>query len=168
MKLGVKGLIIRISIIIVLFIASIPIWFDKNNSLGLAMSNNYYNMDIFVEVDYFKSLIVIDDDRALACIEPTRVSLRNKNNFDKDVKLMFLISKSSTVDYQYIRVSLDDKIYDLCDLEMREDGDNYYFILESFTLNKYTTKDYQARIWINPSAGYLPSNTSITTNFIVK
>ena len=93
------------------------------------------------------SLIIIEDERAFAHVEQTEISLRNRNDNQKDCELLLLIDKTSTLDYKFLRVSIDDKVIKLSDLETIEDQDNYYFILDN--KNIYTVgMNYNTHIYI--------------------
>ena len=168
MEKNAKYIIIRMLIVLVLCIASIPIWFNKNNSLSGVMALNLNNDTVTVDIDHFKSLIVIDDEQAKDIIEPIDVKLTNHNNMTESINLVFLVSKTSSIDYHYIRVSLDDKIYNISNMNKYEDADNYYFVLENVIMDASSTITYKARIWVNDSVGKLPNTSSVTANFIVK
>ena len=168
MEKSAKYIIIRILIVVVLCIISIPLWFSKGNSLSGVMALNIGNEAVSLEIDQFKSLIVIDDARALDIIEPRNITVTNNNSMTESIYLVFLVSKTSSVDYHYVRVSLDDKIYDISKLNMYEDADNYYFVLENINMEASSTLTYKSRIWINDSAGKLPNTSTLTANFIIK
>lgn len=163
-----KYIIIRMIIVVTLCILSIPIWFNKNNSLSGALAMSFDNEIVSISIDQFKPLIVIDDNEALSIIEPTKVLIKNHSDRTESINLVFLVTKTSTIDYHYIRVSLDDKIYNLNSLNRYEDADNYYFVLENINIEAQSNIEYGTRIWVNTSAGKLPNTSSLTTNFLIK
>lgn len=168
MNRRIRRLIISIVIAISVVLVSIPIWSIANgNRIGI-LANSYGELKISTRVGAFESLLVVGDEKAFEIINPTTISFKNRNGYKKDFDLYLLIDKKSTVPYEYIRVSINDTIYSLSELEVESDEYNYYFKLESRSLDAYKDEDVNARIWINNNSEGLTSESSLITNFITK
>lgn len=167
MDKNVKKLVKSVILTTFLVLISIPIWESaQNKSNSLLAFNDVRN--ISVSIGDFETLTMIEDERALENIIPTNIALRNQNSFAKEYDLIFLINKNSTVDYNYVRVSIDDNIYKLNEMNKTEDEVNYYFNLEKRELNKYTTEEVNARIWLDGNFNLENNNLSLTSNFIAR
>ena len=71
--------------------------------------------------------------------EIKKITVNSENNQDISVYLMLKISK---FDDEYI-IDLDDKIFDLKDLEYTEDNDNYYYNLGLYTIKGKRTFNFK-------------------------
>lgn len=168
MDKNISRLSITIIITMILVIVSIPLWNYSSGKRGSLIADSYDNLSVSVVTGEFKQLLVIEDNRALDIIEPTKLSLRNRNSFTKKCELLMLIDKDSTIDYNHIRIAVENKISHLKDLNMYEDNDNYYFVIGEYTLKKYTNMDIYVRIWIGEEIGELGNTNQLITNFITK
>lgn len=74
--------------------------------------------------------------------EIKKVTVNSDNN--KDISV-YLILKISKFDDEYI-VYLDDKIFDLKDLEYTEDNDNYYYNLGLYPIKRKRTFDFRITV----------------------
>ncbi len=155
-----------ITTIIVLF--SIPIWNYTSHKNSLALADAYGNLDIAVDIGGFSALTLVENNRAFDVISPTDLSFRNQNDFKKDFEILFLVTKDSTVDPNFINVSLDNKVYSLKNLERREDEENSYFVLRKESLDAYSEIQYKTRIWLDAEAARPTENSILTTNFIAE
>lgn len=168
MNRSVKSLVVSILITISIVLVSIPLWrVAQGKDIG-SIANNYSDLPITVKVGNFDSLLVVDNEEALSLINPTTIVLRNRNGYKRNDVLYFLVEKKSTIPYSYLRVSINDNIYDISSCEMSEDNENYYFKLEDVEIDAYKTIDMQARIWIDVNVSGLDSKSTLVTNFIVK
>lgn len=164
----VKRLFISMIITFILVFSSIPLWEYASGKKGaiLAQSNN--DLKITVVIGEFPQLLIIEDDRALDYIKPTKLSLRNKNDEEKKCELLMLIDKKSTIDYNYIRISVDNKIYKLNELVKVEDNENYYFVLGEYSIKAYSDKLVEVRLWLGEETDKITAESSLTTNFITR
>lgn len=74
--------------------------------------------------------------------EIKKVTVNSDNN--KDISV-YLILKISKFDDEYI-IDLDDKIFDLKDLEYTEDNDNYYYNLGLYPIKRKRTFDFRITV----------------------
>lgn len=168
MNRKIRRLIMSIVIAISVVLVSIPIWSMANgNEIGL-LANSYGELKISTKVGEFEPLIIISDEMAFEQINSTTISFKNRNGYKKDFNLYILVDKKSTVPYEYIRVSINDKIYNLSTLEVEEDEYNYYFKLESKSLEAYKDENIEARIWLSTDSQNLTPESLLITNFITK
>ncbi len=111
---------------------------------------NYTKMEIENPIDY--SMYPMADSIALRNLKPCSIKITNET-FHSEVYLLALkISKNSTLDYHYLHISLGSEVYSLVDLEMKEEPDCYYFILDEDSIMSMT-KNYEIRLWMNQDAG---------------
>lgn len=168
MDKSIRRLTISIFLTFILVFASIPLWNYSSGKKGAMLAESYKDLSIAVDIGEFSQLLIIEDNRALEYVSPTDISLRNKNSYEKDFELIMLIDKTSTIEYKYIRVAIDDKIYKLTDLEQFEDNDNYYFILGKYNIDAYSSMKESVRLWLGEEIGIIDQSASITTNFITR
>ena len=168
MDKSIRRLFISIIITFILVFASIPLWNYSSGKKGAILAETYKDLTVSVEIGKFPQMIIIEDARAFKYIEPTNISLRNKNDESKECELLMLVDKKSTINYEYLRVSIGDKIYKLTDLVKIEDKDNYYFILEKYNIEPYKDIKLKVRIWISENVKDIDENSSLITNFITR
>lgn len=168
MNRGVKSLILAFVISVSIVLVSIPVWrVSKGRNVGL-IANSYGELPISVKVGKFESLIVIDDELVKDVITPTKITLRNRNGFEKNYSLYLLVEKKSSISYELLKLSINDTIYNLSEIEKSEDEENYYFKLIDSNLKEYSEEEYEAKIWIKSDAQNLDGSSSLTANFIIK
>ena len=168
MDKSIRRLTVSIFLTFILVVASIPLWSYSSGKKGAILAESYKDLSIAVDIGEFSQLLIIEDERALEYVAPTYISLRNKNNYEKEFELIMLIDKTSTIDYKFIRIAIDDKIYKLADLEQFDDNDNYYFILGKYSIDKYSSMTENVRLWLGEEIGIIDQSASITTNFITR
>ena len=164
----VRRLLLSIIITFILVFTSIPLWEYAGGKKGaiLAQSNN--ELSITMEIGEFKELLIIEDNRAPQYIKPTDISLRNKNDSLKECELLMLVDKKSTINYKYIRISIDDVVYKLTDLTAIEDNENYYFILNKYSIRPYSNQTVEVKLWIGEEIGTVSQEATLITNFITR
>lgn len=168
MRKGVRKLVVSIIIAISVIIVSIPIWrVSEGNTIGL-VNTRYTELPIVVKIEKLKSLLIVSDEEASTFVEPTELTLKNRNGHAKSFNLYLLVEKKSTINYQYLRVSIDDKIYKVSELKMESDYNNYYFLLDGFNTDAYETKNVDIRLWIGTEAEGLDQSSTLTTNFVIR
>ena len=156
----IKGLFYHIFIVIAVVIISIPIWNNAPSKAGANIAASFKDMQVMLDFEGFDRLTTINDS-SYQDLEPKDITLRNATKNNKNYNLAYVYSKTSTVPYKDIMLSLDNQVYALSDIKYTEDNDYYYFILDSDTIDAYTTKDVEARIWTTATTG------SLTGSFIV-
>lgn len=163
----VKRLVINVTLTLLVVLISIPLWSYSSEKNGI-VDSYYKDLDIKVHIGDFDSLMMIENDRALAYINPTEISFRNQNNHEKDFSIILVITKSSTIDYRYLNMAIDNEIKSLKDLDMQEDSENYYFKLKEENLLPYSEKTMNFRIWLNEDYSLQLDNQLLITNIITR
>lgn len=168
MEKSVSRIVVSIIITLILVVISIPLWNYSSGKKGALLVDSYEDLSIAVTIGEFKELLIVEDNRALDLIDTTKLSLRNRNDFSKDCELLMLVNKDSTIDYSYVRVAVEDKIFKLKDLDMYEDNDNYYFVIGNYDIDAYSNIEVNVRIWLGEDIGVVLDKDSLITNFITK
>ena len=168
MERSINRLIISVTITTLLFFISIPLWNYSVAKRSAILASSYGDLAISVNIGSFAPLVAIEDYRAFDYIKSTPISFRNRNGFKKDFELLLLVSKDSTIDYKYIKLAIGEKIYHVKSLEMLEDDDNYYFVINNYSLEAYSEDSIEVRIWIDENIQGSISDKSLTTNFITR
>jgi len=165
---SINRLIVSVTITTLLFFISIPLWNYSVAKRSAILASSYGDLAISVNIGTFDSLVAIEDYRAFDYIKPTTISFRNRNGFKKEFDLLLLVSKDSTIDYKDLKVSIGEKIYHVKSLEMLEDSDNYYFIINSYSLEAYSEDSLEARIWLDENIQGNINEKTLTTNFTTR
>ena len=142
------------------FIIFLSIWNNSPSKAGANIAASFKDMQVALSFDGFDRLTTMEDNN-YEVLQPKTVTLRNGTQNEKDYKLVYVYSKTSTVNYKDIKLSLDNHIYALSDMKYTEDNNYYYFVLDVDSLDAYTSKDYDARIWTNATQG------SLTGSFVI-
>lgn len=129
---------------------STSIWVFKTpqNTLSstLALATlNYTKIQIEEPQEY--SIYPMKDTVALRKQNTWSVNVINNTIFEESYLLVLNYSKSSTIDYSFINISVGQDVFSLDSLPMEEIGDNYYFILDEDTIQSMT-KSYEIRVWL--------------------
>ena len=148
----VKKTIMEIIVSLLVIIVTIPIWNKLSDNHKYMEAHS--NLSVIVDFNGFDLLTNSDEDNYLT-IKPTDVSIRNITNDNRNYNLYYTYSKKSTIDYESLYISLDDKIYSLKDMNYIEDSSYYYFLLESNDIDSYTTLNKDSRIWTMADSGSL-------------
>lgn len=168
MKNEVKRLVISVIITAIIAIGSVPIWNMANANNGLSLASLYTDMSMSVNIGKFPSLLIINDEQAMQTIPTTAIQVRNQNSSAKDYNLYFFIDKTTTIDKNYLRVSIGDNIYKMSEMECIENENGYYYLVHSSSLDKYTNEDLTARIWLTADASNIDDDAKLVTNFVTK
>lgn len=167
MKRSTKIFAISIVIIVSIIIVASPlISFAQGNRIGI-LANYYGELPIEIEKGRFEPLLILDSSVAMNKIDPTPIVYRNPNGFDKEVNLVMSINKNSTINYQNVVVSVNDKIFHLRDLIVDYDEFYYYFSLGKKNLLAYSSNQDMIRIWLQKESLGLTEESKITFNFII-
>jgi hypothetical protein len=152
-----KDIIKHIFTIIIIVIISFIVWNNNPSQAGAQIAASFNNRDIFVTFDGFDLLTNTEDDDYYT-LKPANLSLRNTTNKDKEYKLYYTISKTSTVTYDTLKISLDDQVYDLKDMDYIEDDTYMYFMVKHDYLSSYTNINIPVRVWTSSTNGKLTSS----------
>lgn len=164
----VRKILFSIIITFILVFTSIPLWEYSSGKKGAILAQSYNELSIAVEIGEFQELLIIEDERAFEYVASTPISLRNKNDETKDCELLMLIDKKSTIDYKNIKISIDDTIYKLPDLNKIEDNENYYFIIGKYSIEAYKNEKVNIRLWLSEETTGITPESTLTTNFIAR
>ena len=168
MKRSVKYLLFSLIIAISVIIVSVPFWnFANNKRIGF-FNEGYTNLPIVPRIGKFPSLVIADDNSAINLIEPTEILLKNRNGHRLNNKLYLLVEKKSTISTEFIKVSINDQIYNIKDISKEEDTYNYYFYLNDFETNSYEEMSLTARIWLSNETNNIESTSTLIANFVVR
>ncbi len=168
MKRSVKYLLFSLIIAISVIIVSVPFWnFANNKRIGF-FNKGYTNLPIVTRIGKFPSLVIADDNSAINLIEPTEILLKNRNGHKLNNKLYLLVEKKSTIPTEFIKVSIDDQIYNIKDISKEEDTYNYYFYLNDFETNSYEEMSLTAKIWLSNETNNIESTSTLIANFVVR
>lgn len=165
-KIGV--LLLSIIICISVIVISIPFWMTVNGETISLLAEVNGDLKPSLIFGDFESLKVVDDENAIESINPTTIYIKNQNGHVREYDLYLSINKESTINYQYIRISINDTIYNLSTINMEEIEDNYYFKLYSGVLESYQSEELAARIWLSTDIDELAAESSVTINFVTK
>ena len=129
----IRNTILEIFIVILLVFISIPVWqsFDLKEYEEVAMyydNNTYTNLTISDLSDY--KLYQTTEETALEQIKPIDIYLSNNTNTMENYSIWLVIDKSSTLDYKDIIINYNNETIQLKNIEIIEDEDHYYFMLE--------------------------------------
>lgn len=168
MKKGVKYIVFSLVIAISAIIVSIPFWNFANNSRIGFFNEGYMNLPIVTRIGKFPSLVIADTESALNMLEPTEIVLKNRNGYKQDNRLYLLVEKKSTIPTKFIRVSVNNDIYNMDELTLEEDTENYYFYLTNVKTEAYEEVKLTARIWLSDKTEGIESDCTLVTNFVVR
>lgn len=154
-KLIVKK-VIEIFFMIGFVFLSTFLWNSKNTKDFLAVAagsfNNlsYTNISIDNPINY--SMYPMTDKNALEKLSPCYIRVSNDTYKMESYALVLKINKASTLDYQYLNIGIDNKIYSLNDLKRKDNIEEYLFILDEASI-KGSVKTYEIKLWLNTTAG---------------
>lgn len=168
MKKSVKYIVFSLVIAISAIIVSIPFWnFANNKRIGF-FNEGYMNLPIVTRIGKFPSLVIADNESVFNVVEPTEIVLKNRNGFKQDNKLYLLVEKKSTIPTNYLRVSINDTIYNINELSLEEDENNYYFYLLNIETEAYEEVTEDARIWLSTETEGIESTSTLVANFVIR
>lgn len=147
----IRRTVAEIVIVIALVVASIPVWnrLELNDYKEVAMY--YDNMESnYLEVSDFSDYVLYqaNDIDAMNAVKPINLTIGNELNNNEDYAIWMVVSKNSTVELNSIKISIDNNISKLTELEMYEDETDCYFLLFEGTIKgQLINKDI--RLWID-------------------
>ena len=166
MRNEVKKLVISVIVTAIVAIGTIPLWNLANAKNGLSLASLYNNLNMSINIGRFPSLLIIEDERAIDNIQSTPIQVRNQNSSKKDYNLYFFIDKFTTIDRNFLRVSIGLEVYKLNEMECIEKNEGYYYLVHSGSLEPYSNDDLEARIWLTSDAASIDPDAKLVTNFV--
>lgn len=147
----IRHKIIEITIAFLIIIVSFPLWqiFGDNNILKLASS--YANSSVvFVDVINMQNykFYPMKDESAMKHLVPMKVTLNNETVLYSSYYLVLAVNKKSSLDYNILKISINDSIVFLKDLYLKEDSNNYYFYISEGNLQASNTS-ILVNLWID-------------------
>lgn len=168
MKRKLRIIIIVFLIFMSIIIVSSPLFSLANGKKIGILANYYKELPIEVSKGTFESLMIIDENEALSKVNPTPILYENPNGFDKEIDVMMVISKNSSINYLDIELSINDNIIHLKDLVFDYDENYYYFKIGTKKIMAYSNSQDLVRIWLNKNVSGLTEESEMTFNFITK
>ncbi len=165
-KLIIKK-IIEIVFVLVFVVFSIFLWKSENakNFLTAISLSDYKYTNINVESPIDFELYPITDKTALN-IKPFKINVVNETYTKEYYNLALKIAKNSTLDINFLKIMIANDVYNLIDLERKDDELYYIFILDKDYLVG-TNKYYEIRLWLNTLADNRMQNKEINMEFIL-
>lgn len=161
---------IEISLLISIVVISFPIWktLEKNEVLSIAASYSDVQFS-HLEVTNLSlgAMFPISNEKALKNINPSSIKVINDTKTKEDYTLLMKVSKNSSLDYHCVNISLNNNITSLAKLTINEDEENYYFLLDSNSIDG-EIKEYQFRIWMDEKTGNEMQGKSLSYTFEIQ
>lgn len=132
-------------------------------SAGLELA--FTSLKIENQISY--PLYPISEKEALKKFEPTKIIVENNSLTEENYWIVLKISKNTTLDYHYLNMAIEDKIYSLNNLTMEEDSENYKFFILKDVL-KGDKKEYNLKIWLDETAENDMQNKVLISSFELK
>ena len=152
-----KQIIKHMLTVVLIVIVSFFVWNNAPSQAGAQIASAFDERNILVTFDGLDYLTNISDED-YELLRPSALSLRNISNKSKDYHLYYVISKNSSVPYDSLKLSIDDKVFSLSDIKPDEDDNCYYFEIMNGSLDAYSDMNYDVRVWTTVSSGTLTSS----------
>lgn len=155
---------IEIAFVICFLIVSIFLWKNNNTQSVIAAFQDlsYTNLNIENSIDY--SMFPMTDEDAMKNLNPCYITVSNDTYSLEDYTLVFVVNKSSTLDYHFLNISVNNEIYSLNDLETIESEEEVSFILARDSIVG-DMETYVVRLWLNTMAGNDMQNKELIMYF---
>lgn len=118
------------------------------------------NLQLEVKDTKVDNLIPIKDEDALNS-KSLKVKISNDNNTKGKYKLHLKYSKHSSVKTDWLKISIDGKIYKLNDLLDAETSDYKYYLIDENTLLANKNKTYEIIMWMDYNVGNEAQGTQL-------
>jgi len=106
----------------------------------------------YVEVlEDSNTLYQVNDEIAMNTLTPRTVKMVNDTYLDTKYALGIKVFKTSTLDYQMLKVAIHGNISFLKDYFLKEDEDHYYFLLEKGNVQA-TSILYDVKLWLDANS----------------
>jgi len=147
----IRGTILEIALVISFVFLSIPLWqsFNLNKYASVAYyydNINYTNLEVSDFSDYI--LYQTTDELAVEHIKPISINLINDTNTTENYSLWIVINKSSTLDYNYLKINYNGKVSHLNEYKTVENAEYYYILLSEDTITAENI-NFELQIWID-------------------
>lgn len=159
--------IVEIIFLTTFIIISVPLWnsMDKKELFATSYATNdltFTNLNIQNPIDY--AMYPMSKTTALNTLIPTTIKVVNDSLTTEQYSLIFNYSKHSTLDYNFLIISIDDKVIPLNQLQTKETEENIYFILDESSLSG-GEKEYKVRLWLDEKTGNAMQNQNLMFSF---
>lgn len=147
--------VMEIVFVVAFIFGSAQIWNNEKtqevlNSIATFSNANHLDLQVKNQINY--SMYPMTDEKAMERLVPCTLIVSNGTYTTEAYSLVLKINKSSTLDYNYLHISVDDSIYALNALEKEVTENEIIFVLDRNTLMA-EQKEYQVRLWLNELAG---------------
>ncbi len=147
--------VIEIIFVIVFIVGTSQIWrSEKTQEMldSIALFSNTSNLSLQVKNQINYSMYPMTDEKAMEKLVPCILTVKNETYSQEEYTLVLKINKSSTLDYNYLHISINDTIYALNALTKEVTDNEIIFILDKDSLMA-DQKEYNIRLWLNTLAG---------------
>ena len=147
--------VIEIVFVFAFILGSAQVWRSEKtqemlNSIAVFSNASKLSLQVKNQINY--SMYPMTDERAMEKLVPCTLTVKNETYSEENYTLVLKIDKSSTLDYNYLHISIDDTIYALNALEKEITNKEIVFILDRNSLLA-NQKEYEIRLWLNTLAG---------------
>lgn len=115
-------------------------------------SGNMVSLTAYEEESVSNGLLIpISDEQALKSVKPGLIRVENTIETTKTYRIIFCVKNTSTLDYNYLTINVDNQIYKLNELETFKDETYTYLIIDTYEIDD--ENKHQISIWLNEDAG---------------
>ena len=146
--------VIEIAFIIVFMIVATNLYSSERAQevfRSIAAYSDVYNTHLAIKNQINYSMFPMTDERAMEKLIPCTLTVSNETYKTENYTLVLKINKSSTLNYSYLHISINNDIYALEALEKQVTDDEIIFILDEGSLTG-ESKEYNVRLWLNTLA----------------
>ena len=151
----IYGKIIEISVLIAIILVSFPLWKKLDIKDYLSTAAFYEEAQYsYLEIENYPIDLMypISTIYAIKNLQPTIIKVKNETLTQEDYTLTLKIAKDSSLDYNCLNISLNNKVKSLKETLISEDEENFYFSLASDTIIG-EEKEYKFLIWMDEKTG---------------
>lgn len=116
--------------------------FEK--SLGLDLS--YTSLKLENQMVY--SMYPTSENEVITRLKDTKIMVENNSLTEENYRVILRVSKASSLDYNVVKIAINDKIFHLSTIFLGEDEMYYKFLIASDTL-KGARKEYNVKLLIS-------------------
>lgn len=165
-----KDMILVLSFVLI----SIPLWKNFEGKQQFANIAEYYEkytpstINLNIERNFkLNNIIPLSDSEGIKT-DPALISIVSNSKNKYFFKLYLAFDKTSTIDYNFIKLKVNNNIVLLNELENKQDDDKIYFLLDDNNISSNSKIDYQINLWLDSKTGNDMQGKSIKTNFILE
>ena len=152
-----RKIIKHIIFVVLIVILSGILWHNADINKAANIAREFDNRQVLLTFDGFTTLPNIDD-KYYKELDTYNINLKNIDKDNKEYKLYFVFSKTSSVDFNTIKMDLDNEVIKLSDIKYNEDDDYIYFLVKEGSIEAYKSIDMPVRIWTSSEDGSLRSS----------